>query len=134
MTSESAGKRIKRYVDWLLGESKTCIIHGPRNSSEECKVLWDFGAKYAKGKSTKDHRDNHTPRRKFNRHQENIVIVNNAVDEILLHETQKLSAEREAPEFLESDYDKNELYKVESMSLEDTKEKNEWRKGAFECK
>ena len=47
------------------------------------------------------------------------------MDEILLHETQKLSAEREAPEFLESDYDKNELYKVESMSLEDTKEKNE---------
>ena len=30
---------------------------------------------------------------------------NNAVDEILIHETQKVSAVKEAPGFLESDYD-----------------------------
>ena len=47
--------------------------------------------------------------------------MNNAVDEVLL--TQKLSAtNHEAPEFLESDYDANDLYEVEKMSLEETKE------------
>ena len=55
------------------------------------------------------------------------------VDEILLHETQKLSAAREAPEFWDSDYDKNDLNQVECMRLEETKEKLEWSKRAFEC-
>ena len=56
------------------------------------------------------------------------------VDEIILHETQKLSAVKEAPEFLESGYDENEVYPFENMRLEDTKEKLEWRKREFECK
>ena len=47
------------------------------------------------------------------------------MDEILLHETQKVNSVKEAPEFLESDYDENELYQVENMSLEETKEKLE---------
>ena len=51
--------------------------------------------------------------------------------EILL--TQKVSAENhEAPEFLESDYDANYLYQVDHMSLEETKEKLDWCKRAFE--
>ena len=53
--------------------------------------------------------------------QENNSIFNNAVDEILLNETQKLSAVREVPEFLVSDYDENDLYQVDKMSLENTK-------------
>ena len=44
----------------------------------------------------------------------------------------KVSAAKEAPEFLESGYDENELYQVENMILEETKEKLEWRKRAFE--
>ena len=37
--SESAGKRKKKYVDCPKDISKlTCIIHGPGNSSDECKV------------------------------------------------------------------------------------------------
>ena len=44
------------------------------------------------------------------------------MDEILLNETQKVSADREAPQFLDYDHDENDLYQVESMSLEDTKE------------
>ena len=56
------------------------------------------------------------------------------VDKILLNETQKLSAAREAPEFWDSDYDDNYLYQVERMSLEDNKEKIDWHKHAFECK
>ena len=45
--------------------------------------------------------------------------------EILINETQKLSAAREAPEFLDSDYDDNDLYQVERMILEEAKEKFE---------
>ena len=63
---------------------------------------------------------------------ENKSIVNNALDEILLTENQKVSAAREAPEFLDSDYDENYLYQVDKMSLEDTKEKLDWIKRAFE--
>ena len=44
------------------------------------------------------------------------------VDEILLKKTQKLSAAREATGFLDSDCDENNLYQVEKMSLEGTKE------------
>ena len=46
--SERVGKRRKRYVDYLTGKSKTCLIHGPSHSSYECKVLRDFGSKYVK--------------------------------------------------------------------------------------
>ena len=48
---------------------KICLIHDPRNSSDECKVLGEFGAKYAEGRPTKFH-GNHTVLRKtFNRQQ-----------------------------------------------------------------
>ena len=56
---------------------------------------------------------------------ENNVIINNVVDEIRLNETQKVSTEREAPEFLDSDFDENDLYQDEKMSLKETKEKLE---------
>ena len=50
-------------------------------------------------------------------------------------ESKKVSAvNHEAPELLESDYDKNDLYQVENMSLDETKEKIEWRKIALEYK
>ena len=43
--------------------------------------------------------------------------------EILLNETQKVSAKNhEAQEFMDSDYDANNLYQVEKISFEDTKE------------
>ena len=54
--------------------------------------------------------------------------------EILLNETQQGSAVREAPEFLDSDCDENDLYQVEKTSIEETREKLEWRKSAFEFK
>ena len=55
------------------------------------------------------------------------------MDEILLHKTQKISALKETPEFLESGYDENKLYRVENMSIEETKEELEGRKCSFEC-
>ena len=65
---------------------------------------------------------------------ENNSIVNNKVDEILMTENQKISAAREAPEVLDSDYDEKNLYQVDKMSLKETKEKLDWCKGAFEYK
>ena len=97
---DSAGKRRKRYVYRPSGELKVCLIHSPGHSSYECKILGDFGAKYAKGKPAKDRGNHTTPGRKFHRQQENNVIVNNAVDEIILYETKRLSDVREASEFL----------------------------------
>ena len=53
------------------------------------------------------------------------------MDEIL--PKQKVSApNHEEPEFLDSDYDANDLYEVEKMSLEETKEKLDWTKRSFE--
>ena len=49
------------------------------------------------------------PRDKFNRQQENNVIVNNVVDEILPRENEKLSVMKEAHENVESDFDDNKL-------------------------
>ena len=47
------------------------------------------------------------------------------MDEILLNETQKVSAMKKGREFLEYDYDDNNIYQVEKMSLGETKEKLE---------
>ena len=55
------------------------------------------------------------------------------MNEILLRENEKVSAVKESPANIESDFDKNELYHIENMSLEDTKEKLEWHKCTFEC-
>ena len=101
-----------------MNESKTCLIHSPVHPPDDCKVVGYFGAKYAKYKPTKDHRNHPVSRKIFNRQQENNSIINNLVDEILLNETKKLIALREAPEFLDSDYDENNQYQVEIMSLE----------------
>ena len=38
------------------------------------------------------------------------------MDEILPHETQKISAAREAPVFLGSDYDENEIHQLKNDS------------------
>ena len=45
------------------------------------------------------------------------------MDEILLHENQKLSAEKEAHENTGSKFDENELYHIGIMSIEYTKGK-----------
>ena len=58
---------------------------------------------------------------KSNSQKENNNIVNSAVDEILLHENQKVSAKRDAHENVESDFDASKLYQIYNMSLEDTK-------------
>ena len=88
--SEISGKCRKRYVDYLNVKSKpTCLIRGSENASDECKVLGDFGSKYAGSRPTKDHGHYPANRKKFNKHQENNDIFNSAFYEILLQENQK---------------------------------------------
>ena len=70
----------------------TCFIHCPGNSSYEFKVLWDFGLKYSKRRPTKYRGNEPATKNKFNRQQENNAIVNHAVDDIILQESNKASA------------------------------------------
>ena len=57
------------------------------------------------------------------------------MDEIQMTEPKQLSSvNHEAPEFLESYYDENNLYQLYNMSLVDTKEKIDWPKRALEYK
>ena len=123
--SENAGKRRNIYVDYLAGRYRNCLIHGHMHSSDECEVLGDFGSKYVKIIPTKDLRNDPVPRNKCNRKKENNDFVNSAVDEILLHENEKVSAAREAHENVDSDFDDNKIYQIDNMSLEETKEKLE---------
>ena len=83
--SESSGKLRKRYSDHPNDKSKpTYLIHGPWNSSDECKVLGYFGSKYAKSRLTKDWNHDTANRKKFNRQKDNNDTVNIAVYDILL--------------------------------------------------
>ena len=53
--SNIAYKRRKMYVDHPKDRSKpTCIVNGPVNSSDECKILGDYGYKYSKSSPTKE--------------------------------------------------------------------------------
>ena len=87
--------------------------------------MGEFGSKYSYSKPTKDHWNHPIPMETFNRQLEKNDIIKNLVDEILLNETHKVSAAREAPENLDYDCDKNDIYQVEKLNLEETKEKIE---------
>ena len=123
--SEIYGKHRNIYVDYLMGESKTCLIHLAGHLSYECKVLGDFGSSYSKAIPTKDRGHNPVLRNKFNRQQENNAIFNSAVDEILLHKNEKLSAMKESNKNIKSYFDENKLYHIDNMSLENKTEKLE---------
>ena len=83
--SERPGKRRRRSVYHPQGRSKpTCIIHGTMHSSDECKVMGDFGSNDDKRSPAKNRGDDPKTRNKFNRRKENNNIVNSAFDEILL--------------------------------------------------
>ena len=82
--SEDLSSAENIYVDHPKDISKpTCLIHFPGHSSDECKVLGDFGYKYAKPRPTKECGHDTARRNKFNRQQENNYILNHTVDEIL---------------------------------------------------
>ena len=83
--SERSVKRRKTYVDHPKDKTKPiCLIHSPGNSSDKCKVLGDFGSKYAKSSPNKDHRHDPATKKKFNRQHNDNDIVNSVVDKILM--------------------------------------------------
>ena len=82
--SESAGKFIKRYVVHPKDRSKRIfLILGIGHSSDECKVLGDFGSKYSKSGPTKDRGHE----RVYKKNQQTEIYqcyFQHAVDEIIL--------------------------------------------------
>ena len=64
--NESAGKSRKRHVDhpkdrYIL----IYLIHGTGHSSDECKVLRDFGSNFSKIRTNKDRGKDPTIKKKF---------------------------------------------------------------------
>ena len=80
-----------------------------------------FGSRYFKIHPTKYLTNDPVTRSKFNRHQDKNYIINHAVDKILLQENNKVSAEAEANEKIESELNKNDLYQIDNMSIDDNK-------------
>ena len=60
---------------------------------------------------------------KFNRKQENNAMVQHTVYEIILEQKNKLSAEYEAQDKIDHGVDKNNIYKIDQLNLDENKEK-----------
>ena len=88
---DSAVKSRKLYVDLSKSSSKNCMIHGPVNSSDKYKVLWNFGTKYAAAQTTKDLGSNPMPQKGFQKKQENRTIIDSMVDELHMVESKTVS-------------------------------------------
>ena len=109
--SDISVKHRKMYVDHPKDISKhTCLIHGPGNSSYEFKVLGDFGSKQSKFSPNKERGHEPATKKKFNIHQDNNTVVNYVVDEIILDENNKVSAEDESHEIIYSKIYENDIY------------------------
>ena len=86
----------QRYVDHTRYRSeKTCIIHGPGNSSYECRVFNYFGSKYTKSRPTKELRKEPVFNKKVVIQQDNNDIIQHEIDYIILQEKEKLSMKYE---------------------------------------
>ena len=83
--------------------------------------MGEFGSKYSKDRPIEDNGKNRANMRKFNRQKYNNYIVNNAVDEILLQENNRVSSEEEAHEHVEYEINDNDIYQINNMSIHDNK-------------
>ena len=116
--SESNGNPRKSYVyhpNYIFNH--TCLTHSPGHSSDECKVLGDFGSKYSIIMHAEDRGHDPITKNKFNRQQQNNDIVNHALAYIILKDNNTLSAAAEAHENIDSKIDENDLYQIDNMSL-----------------
>ena len=110
--SERFGKRRQIYLDYPKDMSKTCLKYGPGHSLDEYKILGGFGSYYVKSNPNKDRRNNTVPKITCNRQKENNAIVNNTVDEILLHKNEQVSAMKEAHKNVGSNFDDNKIHHI----------------------
>ena len=125
-TNKSSVKLRKRYVDHLKYRPKlTCLIHGPGHSSYECKFLGDFGYKYSKSRPTKYCRQDPAKMKKCKRQKENNSISQHAVDQIILKEKSKFSAEDEAQESIYFEINEDDLHEIDNMSIDKKTENKE---------
>ena len=120
--SNKADKSRKRYLDHTEDILKlTCHIHGPGHSSYECKVLVESGTEYAKGRPTKDHRQEPATKKKIGIQQEKNAIIQHAVDDIISQENKKLSVKDETHVNIDDEFDKDDLHKLYKMSIYEKK-------------
>ena len=68
------------------------MTHGLGNFSDECKVLGEFGTKYAADQPTNNRGSTTIPKKGYQKKQENHAIIDNMVDEIHMVEPKKVSA------------------------------------------
>ena len=59
-------------------------------------------------------------------------MVQHAVDDITVHENNTTSPEDDDHENIYSEVEENDLYEIDNTSLDEKKEKKEWRKRVFE--
>ena len=131
---ESAGKRRKQHVDSPTGKSKPVSSTAPDIIQKNVRSWETLELSTLILGLLRTTVSSPYPG-KINRQQENNTIVNNAVDEIILNETQKVCATNyEAPEFMDSYYYANSFQQGDKMSLEETTEKLDRRKLVFEYK
>ena len=86
----------------------TFPIHGPGNSSDNCKILINFGSKYAKSRPNKELRQDPANKNKVEIQQDNNYIVQHAVDEIILQE-KNAKCKYETHENIDSEVDEYDL-------------------------
>ena len=92
---------------------------------------WDIGSKYAKIRHYNNRGHNPSNKNEYTRQQYNNSVVNSAVDDIIFQEYNKVSSGTESQEIIESEFDENDLYRIDNMSIEEKKEKLELHKCAF---
>ena len=80
--------------------------------------MGDFGSKQVKSRPTKDRGNDPVPGNNVCSQKENNAIVNNAVDEILLHKNQKLSTKKKLKKNVDSDFYENKLYLINNTNLD----------------
>ena len=99
------------YEDHTKDNSKrTCLIHGPGNSSDECKVLGDLGTKYSEIRLIKA-RENE--------------MIRHAADQIVLQEKEKLGVKDETYDNIDDEVDKDELYNLDRIIIDENNDASE---------
>ena len=119
-----SGNLNQRYVDHSIDKSKlTCLIHGNFHSSELCKFLNDFGARYDARSTFKERRQEPTSPKMYKKNHDVNAIIQHAVSYILKQdENTKLSAKSEPQEYdnIDSEIDKKDMYVLDKFSLGDS--------------